>query len=91
MKLGYTRAMISAALNGTLAQVPMSNDPFFGVQIPQTCPDVPPEVLQPRKTWKDPQAYDAQARKLAGMFTENFKQFATDVSPDIRAAGPRTA
>ena len=91
MKLGYTRAMISAALNGTLAQVPMSNDPFFGVQIPQTCPDVPPEVLQPRKTWKDPQAYDAQARKLAGMFIENFKQFAKDVSPDIRAADPRTA
>jgi len=83
--------MISAALNGTLAQAPMSNDPFFGVQIPQTCPDVPPEVLQPRKTWKDPQAYDAQARKLAGMFTENFKQFANDASPDIRAAGPRTA
>jgi len=91
MKLGYTRAMISAALNGTLAQAPMSNDPFFGMQIPQTCPDVPPEVLQPRKTWKDPQAYDAQARKLAGMFTENFKQFANDASPDIRAAGPRTA
>ena len=91
MKLGYTRAMISAALNGTLAQAPMSNDPFFGVQIPQTCPDVPSEVLQPRKTWKDPQAYDAQARKLAGMFTENFKQFANDASPDIRAAGPRTA
>jgi phosphoenolpyruvate carboxykinase (ATP) len=91
MKLGYTRAMITAALNGTLAQVPTGTDPFFGVQIPQTCPDVPPEVLQPRKTWKDPQAYDAQARKLAGMFTENFKQFANDASPDIRAAGPRTA
>ena len=91
MKLGYTRAMISAALNGPLAQVPMSNDPFFGVRIPQICPDIPPEVLQPRKTWKDPQAYDVQARKLAGMFTENFKQFANDVSSDIRAAGPRTA
>jgi phosphoenolpyruvate carboxykinase (ATP) len=83
--------MITAALNGTLAQVPTGTDPFFGVQIPQTCPDVPPEVLQPRKTWKDPQAYDAQARKLAGMFTENFKQFANDASPDIRAAGPRSA
>ncbi|MBI3796675.1 MAG: phosphoenolpyruvate carboxykinase (ATP) [Deltaproteobacteria bacterium] len=91
MKLAYTRAMVSAALNGTLAHAPMSDDPFFGVQIPQTCPDVPPEVLPPRKTWRDPQAYDAQARKLAGMFTENFKQFANDVSPDIRAAGPRTA
>jgi phosphoenolpyruvate carboxykinase (ATP) len=78
-------------LNGTLAQAPMSNDPFFGVQIPQTCPDVPSEVLQPRKTWKDPRAYDAQARKLAEMFTENFKQFANDVSVDVRAAGPRTA
>jgi phosphoenolpyruvate carboxykinase (ATP) len=47
--------------------------------------------LQPRKTWKDAQAYDAQAHKLAGMFAENFKQFASDVSPDVRAAGPRTA
>jgi len=68
----------------------MSNDPFFGVQIPQTCPDVPSEALQPRRTWRDPQAYDVQARKLAGMFTANFKQFANDVSPDVRAAGPRT-
>ena len=50
-----------------------------------------PEVLQLRKTWKDAQAYDAQAHKLAGMFTENFKQFANDVSADIRAAGPHTA
>jgi phosphoenolpyruvate carboxykinase (ATP) len=91
MKLAYTRAMITAALNGTLANVSMSNDLFFGVQVPQSCPDVPPEVLQPRKTWKDPQAYDVQARKLAGMFTENFKQFANDVSSDVRAAGPRTA
>jgi len=91
MKLGYTRAMISAALNGTLAQVPMGDDPFFRVQVPQTCPDVPPEVLQPRKTWKDPQAYDVQARKLAGMFMDNFKQFANDVSADVRAAGPHTA
>jgi phosphoenolpyruvate carboxykinase (ATP) len=88
MKLAYTRAMVRAVLNDTLEQVPRSKDPFFGLEIPETCPDVPPEVLQPRSTWQDPQAYDVQAQKLAGMFKENFEQFAEDVSEDVRGAGP---
>jgi phosphoenolpyruvate carboxykinase (ATP) len=88
VKLAYTRAMVRAALSGVLDQVPMSEDPFFGIHVPQTCPDVPAEVLQPRNTWKDPHAYDAQAKKLAGMFVENFGQFANDVSAEVRAAGP---
>jgi phosphoenolpyruvate carboxykinase (ATP) len=89
IKLAYTRAMVRAALDGTLAKVSMTEDPVFGVQVPQHCPDVPAEVLQPRATWHDPQAYDAQAGKLAGMFADNFEQFTHDVSDEIRAAGPR--
>jgi phosphoenolpyruvate carboxykinase (ATP) len=86
MKLAHTRAMVRAILNGTLEQIPRSKDPVFGLDIPESCADVPPEVLQPRSTWKDPQAYDEQARKLAGMFAENFEQFADDVSEEVRGA-----
>ena len=89
IKLAYTRAMVRAALDGTLAKAPVAEDPVFGMQVPQSCPDVPAEVLQPRATWHDPQAYDAQAQQLAGMFVENFQQFTQDVSDEIRAAGPR--
>jgi phosphoenolpyruvate carboxykinase (ATP) len=89
MKLAYTRAMVRAALDGTLAKVPVAADPVFGVQVPQSCPDVPAEVLQPRATWKNPQAYDAQARQLAGMFVKNFQPFSADVSDEVRAVSPR--
>jgi phosphoenolpyruvate carboxykinase (ATP) len=88
VKLAYTRAMVRAVLTGTLDKVATTKDPIFGLEVPENCPDVPPEVLQPRKTWKDPEAYDEQAKKLAGMFAENFKQFAEDVSEEIREAGP---
>jgi phosphoenolpyruvate carboxykinase (ATP) len=88
MKLVYTRAMVRAVLTDTFGQVAMSKDPVFGIEVPQSCPDVPSEVLQPRNTWKDPGAYDDQAGKLAAMFAENFEQFAKDVSDEIRTAGP---
>ena len=88
MKLAYTRAMVTSVLDGTLEHVPTTKDPIFGLDIPQECPNVPSEVLQPRNTWPDKAAYDAQARKLAGMFVRNFKQFAGDVSEEVRAAGP---
>jgi len=86
IKLAYTRAMVHAALSGTLQQVPTTKDPIFGLEVPQTCPGVPPEVLQPRSTWQDPQAYDAQARKVAGMFVENSKKFSADVPQEVRTA-----
>jgi phosphoenolpyruvate carboxykinase (ATP) len=89
MSIAHTRAMVRAALTGALVDVPTKSDPVFGVAVPTTCPGVPTEVLDARSTWSDPSAYDAQARKLAAMFAANFKAFATDVSEDVRAAGPR--
>jgi phosphoenolpyruvate carboxykinase (ATP) len=89
MKIAYTRAMINAALAGKLEGTDFTADPVFGVQIPAGVPGVPAEVLQPRNTWADRPAYDAQARKLAGMFRENFKQFEADVTAEIKGAGPQ--
>ena len=90
MKLAHTRAMVHAALEGTLVDVPMQVDPIFGLAIPTSCPGVPSEVLNPRNTWADPVAYDAQAMKLANMFRANFKAFAGSVTPEVLAAGPQT-
>lgn len=89
MKIRYTRAMVNAALSGELKNVEYATDPIFGVQVPTSCPNVPPEVLIPRNTWADPAAYDVQAKKLAQMFNENFKEFAEEVSPEILAAAPK--
>lgn len=89
MKIAYTRAMVSAALNGALDDAAYETDPVFGVSIPKQCPDVPSDVLNPRNTWQDKNAYDAQAQKLAGMFQKNFEKFADNVSQEVRDAGPR--
>ena len=89
MELSYTRAMVRAILDGTLASAPTTEDPFFGIQVPDNCPGVPPEILKPRNTWEDKDGYDAQATKLAGMFAENFKQYADNASDEVRAAGPK--
>jgi len=89
MKIGHTRAMIRAALNGQLDDVPYKTDPVFNLEVPQQVPGVPVEVLTPRDTWHDRDEYDAQARKLARMFNENFKAFEEDASPDVTAAGPK--
>jgi phosphoenolpyruvate carboxykinase (ATP) len=88
MKIAYTRAIIDALLRGVLDDVVFDADPIFGVLVPQTCPGVPMEVLKSRNTWADPLAYDEQARKLAGMFTNNFEQFADAVPPEVLKAGP---
>ena len=89
MKIAHTRAMISAALGGQLDDVSYRTHPQFNVDVPATCPGVPENVLDPRSTWPDPRAYDEQAKKLAAMFIENFKQFEKDVPPAVREAGPR--
>jgi phosphoenolpyruvate carboxykinase (ATP) len=89
MKIAQTRAMIRAALSGALDHVPFEIDPIFNLEVPQTCPDVPSGVLNPRSTWKDGAAYDTQAHKLAAMFVENFKTFEGEAAPDVLAAGPK--
>lgn len=88
LAIPHTRAMVNAALDGALDDVPTWTDPVFGVEIPESCPGVPSEVLRPRETWSDKAAYDAQAKKLAGMFHENFQAFADEVSEAVRQAGP---
>jgi phosphoenolpyruvate carboxykinase (ATP) len=87
--INYTRAMVHAALSGALDGVPTVTDPVFGVEVPTSCPDVPSEILQPRSTWADPDAYDTQARKLARMFVENFADYEDAVAPEVFTAGPR--
>jgi phosphoenolpyruvate carboxykinase (ATP) len=89
MKIGHTRAMIRAALSGALDGVAYEIDPIFNLEVPTTCPGVPADVLKPRNTWRDASAYDAQARKLARMFIDNFKAYADAVEPEVGAAGPR--
>lgn len=89
MKLSHTRAMITAALDGKLDNVAMVKDAIFGVAIPTEVPGVPSEVLQPRNTWQNKEAYDEKARFLAGLFVENFKKYAAGVSEEILAAAPK--
>lgn len=88
IKIAYTRAMVSAALNGELENVPMNTDPYFGLMVPAAVPGVPSEVLNPKAAWEDKEAYDVTVGKLAGMFKENSKLFAEQVTAQVRAAGP---
>lgn len=89
MKLSYTRAMITAALNGELNKVNFENHPVFGYQMPTACANVPTELLNPRNTWEDKSAYDMQANKLANMFVKNFEQYASGVDAEILSAAPK--
>ena len=89
MKIGFTRAMVRAVLDGLLASAPVTTDPVFGLSVPQNVAGVPSQVLDARSTWKDTAAYDAQAKKLAEMFRENIKKFGDAVSAKILAAGPK--
>jgi phosphoenolpyruvate carboxykinase (ATP) len=76
ISLPLTRTLVRAAVNGKLSGVPFQREPFFGLAVPDTCPGVPREILHPRETWADKEAYDRTARELAGRFEENFKKFA---------------
>ena len=89
MNLPYTRAMITAALEGKLDQVTFEAHPVFGVMMPTSCPNVPSEILNPRNTWADKENYDKEAFELAKEFVDNFKQYADGVSEEILAAAPK--
>jgi phosphoenolpyruvate carboxykinase (ATP) len=88
MQLSHTRSMIHAILDGSLAETETRQEPFFGLHVPVSCRNVPTELLDPRGTWQDPEAYDQKARELAGRFKENFEQFASEVDEEVIAAGP---
>ena len=86
ISLDYTRAMVRAAIDGRLNNVPFERDPIFNLAIPAHCPGVPAEILKPAATWADKDKYQQTALKLAARFNDNIKKF--NVSPDILAAGP---
>ena len=89
MKLSYTRAMISAALNGGLNEVEYEEHPVFGLSMPVSCPGVPSDILNPKNTWDDKQAYDLQAAGLALAFVSNFKQYSEYADNEILKSEPR--
>ncbi|MCK6040319.1 phosphoenolpyruvate carboxykinase (ATP), partial [Klebsiella quasipneumoniae] len=88
MKLGYTRAMITAALNGELNDVEFKKHPVFGVEVPTSVPNVPQNILDPRNTWTDQEAYDKTAADLAQKFVNNFKKYADFANEQILAGAP---
>jgi len=89
MKISVTRALLNAALDGRLTAAETTIDPFFGFQVPVKVLGVPTEVLDPRSTWDNPEAYDMQAKKLAEMFQNNFEQFKDGTPSEVINAGPR--
>jgi phosphoenolpyruvate carboxykinase (ATP) len=89
MKLSYTRAMITAALNGSLANANFNEHPIFGLLMPTTCDRVPEEILDPKNTWSDKHAYDSKANELAIAFVSNYKQFEAFSSEEIQNALPK--
>ncbi|HTU01910.1 MAG TPA: phosphoenolpyruvate carboxykinase (ATP), partial [Candidatus Sulfotelmatobacter sp.] len=88
IRLPHTRAILRAALDGVLDEVPTRTDPIFGLAAPTVCPGVPPEILQARAAWADPVAYDARATELASLFRKNFEQF-KELPGAVVTAGPR--
>jgi phosphoenolpyruvate carboxykinase (ATP) len=87
--LAVTRALVRAALAGVLDTVPCVPDPIFNLAVPTACPDVPADLLVPARAWTDVAKYDAAARQLAARFVQEFAQYESQVSPEVRASGPR--
>ena len=88
MPIKVTRSLLNAVLSGALKMQPMRTDPVFGFQVPTTLPGVDPTILNPRETWVDKPAYDAQARALVDMFGKNFAKFEVHVDAEVKAAAP---
>jgi phosphoenolpyruvate carboxykinase (ATP) len=91
MPIGHTRALLRAALDGSLSNVPMAQDENFGFAVPTACAGVPAEALKPRNTWADKAGYDAKAKELVGRFQQNFQQFEGYVDATVKAAAPKAA
>ena len=89
MKLSYTRAMVTAALNGSFDSIEFKHHDVFNVDYPVSCPNVPDEKLDARGMWEDKEAYDAQANKLAKMFADNFAKKYPNMPAEIVNAGPK--
>lgn len=88
MSIKHTRALLTAALDGSLNNVTFVKDPIFGVEIPSECPNVPTEVLTPKNTWEDKAKFEAKAHDLAKRFNENFKKYESEVSAEVKAVAP---
>ena len=86
MPIKATRALLTAALDGTLVENTFRKDPNFGFEVPMTCDGVDATLLNPRDTWADKAAYDAQAAKLVGMFSDNFEKYVPYIDDDVKAA-----
>jgi phosphoenolpyruvate carboxykinase (ATP) len=91
MPIKVTRALLNAALDGSLKNAEFRKDPFFGFAVPVSVPGVDSKILDPRATWPDPAAYDAKANALVKMFVENFAQFEAHVEQGVREAAPKAA
>ena len=89
IKLSFTRAMLDAIYSGSLEKVQTVIDPVFGLEVIVNCPNVPSELLVPRESWTDKNAFDQTASKLGNLFKENFKQYENEVTDSVRLAGPR--
>ena len=89
ISIRHTRGMLSAALNGDLADVEYYQDPIFGFHVPKSCPEVPEDVLYPSKSWPSKKEYDQKYRQLAARFIDNFKKFAPECPPEVVEAGPK--
>ena len=89
MKIGHTRSMVRAALDGSLRESSTERHEIFNLDVPTSCPGVPPSVLNPRNTWGDKTAYDRQAAHLAELFKKNFERFTSSETEVLVGAGPR--
>ena len=90
MDIDITRAIVQCALSGTLADVEYDEDPLFHIQVPRTCPSVPREMLKPRNTWEDKEAFDLRAKKLASDFSAHFDRAYGNkgIDPDVASQCP---
>jgi phosphoenolpyruvate carboxykinase (ATP) len=89
ISISYTRALLNAALNGELLNVDYKVDPVFGFEVPLSCPQVPDNVLDPCSSWSSEEAYMKRYRSLASRFIDNFKRYAQETAPEVRASGPK--